>query len=228
MSVSPTIRLLLVVAVSLGGAAPGSGASAGHVPTEAPCGEIWYSVEYEPDALESLKDLPGEARDKLNAYLGERLGTEYASKLVLEGGQVVDRAELLAKAPESAAFTWKPPKYNIFLGFPVRGIPHGFCASVQLDDDGTVMGPIGLPQLRVHPERGKLVSAREAVRAAEQNGVPVDKATRELYYFADSDTIEYDFTYVDHEDDKLVHYKHLHVAAHDVTQVHWTKSTEAR
>jgi len=228
MKVNATNRLLLAGAAWLGCAAYGIAAPAGHAPTEAPCGEIWYSVDYEPDSLESLKDLPPEARGKLNAYLGERLGSEYASKLVLEGGQVVDRAELLAKAPESAGFTWKPPKYNIFLGFPVRGVPHGFCASIQLDDDGTVMSPIGLPQLREHPERGKLVSAREAARAAEQNGVPVDKATRELYYFADSDTIEYDFTYVDHEDDKLVHYKHLHVAAHDVTQVHWSTSTEPR
>ena len=199
-----------------------------HVPANAPCGDIYYSAEYEPASIDSLDELTPEARGKLRAYLDEYLGPDHAKKVKLEGGQLLDRQELLAKVPESVDFKWKAPKYNLFLDLPVAGTIHGFCGSVALDDDGTVLTPISFPRLREHPERGKIVSAREASRAAEHNGVPVDKATKELLYFPDSDTIEYDFAYVSKEEGATVEYTHLHVMANDVTQVHWSKSIETR
>ena len=210
------------------GAAPVFAEKPEHVPTNAACGDIWYSVDYEPASIESLKELTPEARDKLNAYLGEHLGPDYAAKLKLAGGQLLDRKELLEKVPESVGFNWKPPKYNVFLVLPVPGSSQGLCGSIELDDDGTPLGEIGFPKLREHPERGKLASAREATRAAERNGVPTGKATRELLYFPDSDTIEYDFAYVSQEQGVNIEYTHLHVLAHDVSQVHWSTSTAIR
>src|SRR6478735_10749472 len=118
-------------------------AKAEHVPTIGACGEIYFGVDYEPDSIDSLNQLTTQARAKMRAYLDSYLGPEYAAKVKLTGGQLVDRKELLAKVPESVDFKWKVPKYNLFLELPVAGTMHGFCGSLALDDDGTVITPIG-------------------------------------------------------------------------------------
>lgn len=222
-----TTRVAIAALVALC-SAQANAAQAEHIPTNAACGDIWYSVDYEPSSIESLDELPPEVRGRLSAYLDDYLGPDYVSKLKLTGGQLLDREELLAKVPESVDFKWKAPKYNLFLVLPVAGSSRGLCGSVELDDDGTVMSPIGFPKLREHPERGKIASSREATRVAERNGVPVGKANRDLVYFPDSDTIEYDFAFVSVDDGVNLEYTHLHVLAHDVSQIHWSRSTAIR
>ena len=199
-----------------------------HVPAVSACGDIWYDVDYDPPAPKSLDVLDSKVRQKLDGYLIERLGAGYASRLSLIGGQIINRKELRAKVPQSVDFKWRPPKYNLYFRFPVAAGADEFCASVQLDDDGTVLEPIGLPNLRVHPGRGVVASASDAINVAKRNGVPIDKATRRLYYFPDSDTIEYEFEFVKHDDGLNILYSQLHVLANDITSIHWSESSAIR
>jgi hypothetical protein len=198
-----------------------------HVPL-LDCGDIWYGVDYDPPPPRSLDDLGPKVRAKLNAYLVQRLSGEYSSKLSLVGGQVIDRNELREKVPQSADYKWRPPKYNLHFSFPVAADPNGLCVSVKLDEDGSVLEPIGLPNFVLHPERSAIASTAEADGIAKRNGVPIDKAIRRLYYFPDTETIEYDFEFVKHDDGLNIVYSHFHVLAHDTTKIHWRESSAMR
>jgi len=220
----PRFAALLCV-VPLAAAVPAC-AQSPHVPKYS-CTTTYYGG-YDPPAPRSLDNLAPDALTKLTAYLSERLGSEYAGKLRLVGGQVVDRAELVAKHPDSVNYQWRPPKYNLHFHVPVSADPEGFCASVELDDDGTVMDPLTLPDLQAFPDRGQIIAASEAVAIAERNGVPVSKAEPKLYYFPDTDTLEYEFSFVVGDDGLHITYSHFHVVGHDPSQTHRRQSEAIR
>lgn len=201
---------------------------AGHIPDMSACSAIWYGTNYDPPAPKSLNELPRPVREKLNSHLVERLGPELASRLTLAGGQIVDRDILKARVPESGNFKWRVPKYNLQFNVPVGDDPTGYCASVRLDEDGTILAPIGMPDLRAHPERAHIALPAEATRVARRAGVPIEKATRNLQYFRDTETLEYDFEFAKHDDGLVIVYSHFHVVAHDISNVHWTESEAIR
>jgi len=216
------VASLAVIAVGSAGANEDK-----HIPASR-CGAIWYGLNYDPPAPTSIDDVDPAARAKLKAYLAQRLGPDFAARLRFSGGQIVDRAKLKTMEPDSVHYKWRPPKYNLQFTVPVEGEADGFCASVHLDDDGTIMEPIGIPDLRRHPERGKIAPVAAAVEVARRQGVQLDKATRTIAYFPYTDTIEYEFTVVKHSDGLNTEYSTLHVVAHDTSRVHWTSSTAIR
>jgi hypothetical protein len=222
---TPTITSLLGV-VLFAAAIPVSGQTL-HVPSVA-CTIALYPPFDPPRAPRSLEDLSDDARMKLDAYLSDRLGAEYASKLRLVGGQVLDKAELAAKDPEYANYARRLPKYNLHFHFPIRGYPRAFCVSVTLDDDGTVVEPLTLPNLRAFPERGQVIGASEAIAVAALNGVPVNRAERSLHYFPDTDTLEYVLSFVVDDDGLIISHSHFHVVGNDPSRTHWTQSEGIR
>lgn len=200
-------------------------AAGNHIPTNA-CGETAY-FGYEPRVPESLDEVAPEARVRLQAYLEARLGQDVAASLKLAGGQIVDRERLRRDIPDSVNYRWRIPKYALKFILPTPGQPEGFCTSVAMDEDGSIVRDIELPHFVAHPER-RLVMTAEAARAfARTQGVPED-ARAELRYVRASDTIEWIFTFVRSREGLFTHYSRFHVPAHDSFRGYWTESTAMR
>jgi hypothetical protein len=216
------VRWLLVPIAAM--AAAHAHATGSHFPS--PCSQTAY-FGYEPGFASSLDDVAPEARVRLLAYLDARLGADVAATLKLSGGQIVDRERLRRDVPDSVNYRWRIPKYALCFVLPIPGQPEGIGASVSLDEDGSIVKDIELPNFVAHPERRDVMTAVAARAYARTHGVPED-ARAELRYVPASDTLEWLFTFVRSRDGLSTRYARLHIPAHDSQRLYWSESTAIR
>jgi hypothetical protein len=198
--------------------APAGGA---HVPTYS-CTDTYYG-EYKPRVPRSLGEVDPSARARLEEYLQNRVGRELAAKLRLVGGSIVDRDQLRRENPASVNYQWRPPKYDLKFSFPLGTDDGSFCASVSMDEDGSIVKELTLPNFQRHPQRRIVATAVETAAIARKAGVP-EQASRELVYFRDSDTLEWVYSFVKSQDETTIKFAHFHILAHDPTRTHWVES----
>ena len=185
------------------------------------CGWTQYG-NYNPRKPRSLDDIPQPIRSDLLAHVKARVGAALFENISFAGGQIVDLAALRVVEPDSKNYRWVVPAYNLF--FQLR-LPGGdvYCASVKLDDKGTILQEIELPAAASDSTKAQLVSREEATAVARTRAVPVAKARIEMRYFRDTDTLEWLFGFHSAEHGSWFSGRCLHVPADDPERCHWSE-----
>ena len=183
------------------------------------CGDTYYGA-YKPRVPVAIEEIEPVARGRLLAHLKARLGADLAARTTLVGGQIVDRQALRRDNPNSVHYEWHVPKYDLKFRVPLSA--HAICVSLKMDEDGTLLEDVALPDFAKHPERRNVISEVDAMKIARAKGMP-SEATRELAYFPDVDSLEWTFTFFVSQRGPDIRLKSLHLPAHDPSKAHWAE-----
>lgn len=155
------------------------------------CSTIYFG-DYEPREPKSFKDLPPVVRRRLQEHLVDRLGEEFAARLMFSGGQIIDIDELYRINPGARDYQWTIPSYVLELSFsaPERGIAD-YCSSIELSKDGDVVREIRIPPIRRLPQKQNFVSLRDVLAKARTADFDPKRTTVTLGYDGSIESITY-------------------------------------
>lgn len=129
----------------------------------------WYFMGDKARPLMSLKALPADVMEKLQAHLKSRLGTEFYPLLKFSSGRQAD-AEEKRRTNRSkdgsdfrmydVQFTWSQPDSGI----------ESYVAQIGLREDGSVFEEIDLPAFATKEGALPLVPLKKAKEVARQHG----------------------------------------------------------
>jgi hypothetical protein len=147
-----------------------------------------YSFQvYKPVTIHQLNVLPANVVAKLTAYLKQRLGTQFYHRLKFDEGEAINLEELYRTEP-----TWKAEKVGSYdLVFHFSDEPNGlkaFYSKLLLDANGVVMEEINLPQIAGAPLKAKLISVKQALKIATQDGFVGQHLSPDFDYYANTDS----------------------------------------
>ena len=188
------------------------------------CGLIDYG-DYEPKEVDRLSQLPEAVRFSLLKHVRSRIGDAAFSRLLFEGGQVVDKKRLYRDEPDAKDYEWTIPTYELHFMFVMTEHPVvRYCAEIELDEAGGVIKEIDLPRYSKSPEKLRIVPVAKALDVAATKGVPADKAFVDAGYAAEFDNLEWLVSYSTPREPTGFTVTTLHLVAHDPDKYRWSQT----
>jgi len=187
-----------------------------HVPVV--CGISFRGPNRQYD-LQGFGDLPVGLQQLVTRHINDRVGSQYASAVIFEGGQLMN----LDSPSSSAQVKDKLARrlYNLIYQFrlsPVLSVR----ACILVEPNGDLVQPLSLPawaQVTAPPTSATLAEARTI---ASGQGIP-ESSEGDLRYFPDTDTLEWLFSKTTGERGASVWGKTLHVPVDDAARIHWSE-----
>jgi hypothetical protein len=194
--------------------ASGAGAELPHSVSKGPS-ELRYGVGYEPRQASTLDELPLQVRQRLVRQLQRRLGAALFKELSFEGGEIIDKAALLAVDPAMRDYPGELPAYraNFALRRPDVGVAL-YVLTLDLRSDGSAMGGIAFPCVSCHPEKSSFVALPDALQSALANGMSAAKLGVAIDYDPGADSLVWIFSQKVSEDRASIRYDRLRIDAH--------------
>lgn len=132
-----------------------------------PCGERLYPG-YKPKSIFNLADMPAGVQAKFKAMLLNRVGQQFYNRLVLNLGQEIDIERYMQKSGDLRI----PPAYSLCMSVTDTATHEEiYSFRVNLDQQGNLIGILGIPDIKNHPEKAKILSDKQAAAIAQFNGV---------------------------------------------------------
>jgi len=171
--------------------------------------------DYEPREPRSLLDLPTDIAKKVTTHIKNRVGSNFYSKLILTGGQIVDLARLEKIENFSKEYKWKAYSYYLCFSFSDTSIGIArFTAKIVLDQNGKVVEEIELPSINNDPTKGEIMNMRQAIEIAEKNDYSEKDSFIDFGYDSKEDSFIWTFKKSIFNKDHSMYYKLLHISAH--------------
>lgn len=150
---------------------------------------IYYEQRHLVKPLRNLNDLPENVRNQLQLYFNKKLGKQFAKKLKFDGGEYLDLNRLKQEFPNLYEPNLKYGAYDLLFYFSdkSKGLKY-FYSKLVLHEDGSVSQELNLPDIGKNPEKGTIISCKEASKIAEKNGFPKKFQSQWFHYNAELKT----------------------------------------
>lgn len=172
--------------------------------------------QYEPQSSKSSNILPSHIRQRLNDYLVGRLGERFLAKLTLAQCFVVNLEDLYEAEPRARNWQWQVPAYACSYKYSNRkkGLK-AYYTQVWLDESGTIIRGIQLPEVSKAPEKADLISLKQAIKVASDSGFPKEIQNIRFGYSEEADSLIWEMSYTVSSEDYVSVDRVLEVDAHN-------------
>ncbi|MCR8561326.1 hypothetical protein KXD93_26975 [Mucilaginibacter sp. BJC16-A38] len=142
--------------------------AATNYPVAYTCGTLMYPRYYAREAF-FLDDLPAKIQSKIRTYLTDRVGEDFYKKLILNGGQWVNLKKFYSLNPKIDPKKFRAPNYSLcFMVWDSVKHKTLYNFSLNLDERGSLMGIIELPDIKHHPEKSIIIDSAASNLVARQ------------------------------------------------------------
>ena len=138
--------------------------------------------------IKEFEALPSAIQAKVVAHLKERLGDSFYQRIQFSGGQVVDEESEAEQVSDDEVAARRAAKYALHFVLELPDLQKGYCAQLEVDNQGNVIEEIALPSIATNSIKGNLVSPEVALRQAAEAGLG-NMVTVELGYDRASDSL---------------------------------------
>jgi hypothetical protein len=154
------------------------------------CGTVIY-YGYYPQEPTSFNDLPIKVQTKVKRYFENRVGKAFYQRLVLNGGQIIN----LKRFHELDTFyKATPPSYSLcYMVWDSVSKTSVYNFNLKLDEDGNLLAPVPLPDIKHHHLKAKVITLDEATKIAERNNFYDKRTQTNSYYYPVKDCIVWEF-----------------------------------
>ncbi len=146
-----------------------------------------YEQRHLLKGIPNLKALPKDIQLNLQTYLNKKLSISFAKRLKFGGGEYLDLNKLKLEFPDVYRKTHKYGAYDLTFYFSDKnkGLK-SYYIKLALNEDGSINEEIGLPDIALFPEKGKIISCSQASAIAEKQGFPLKHQSIRFEYSSES------------------------------------------
>lgn len=179
-----------------------------------------YLPPYSPKRIALLSDLPDSIRIKVDTYLIDYLGVEFAKTLRFNGGNVVNIPELYLVNPGAKDYKWKIGTYYLcFNCQSLKSTASEYSAGITLDANGDIITQINLPSIGKDIGKGKLISIDQAIKIAQKkwperrNTAWINESSVTLAYSPQANSLVWYFGQTNSEGPGVSHLRRIFIDA---------------